>query len=108
MRRAVQSLLHQLVYSPTHVQTTQIAIVLTHAQEDNGYAGGVNHTNEGTNHVANSITFGDDKAIKPTAFALSIHELRGEVTSLGNRVCAYKSLATVSYTHLTLPTKRIV
>ena len=54
---AGKPLFHQLVHGPSNVETTQITIMLTYAQEDNGNTRGMNHADERANHVTDCIAF---------------------------------------------------
>jgi hypothetical protein len=60
-------LLHQLIDSPPNVEPSQVAIVLTHAQEDDRNTSGVHHADERANHVAHGIALGDDETVHSNA-----------------------------------------
>ena len=45
-------------------QCSEIAVVLTHAEEDDWDRGGVDHAHEGADHVPHGIAFADDEACK--------------------------------------------
>jgi hypothetical protein len=60
-------LLHQLIDSPPNVEPSQVAVVLTHAQEDDGNSSSVHHADERANHVAHGVAFGDDEAVHSDA-----------------------------------------
>lgn len=56
-------LLHQFVHSPSDVQSSEVAVMLAHAQEDNGNASRVHHADKRANHVADCIALRNDEAI---------------------------------------------
>lgn len=60
-------LFHQLIHSPANIQTSQIAVMLTHAQENDWNAGSVHHADERANHVAHSVAFGNDETVHADA-----------------------------------------
>lgn len=60
-------LFHQFVHSPADVQSPQITVVLTHAQEYHRNARGVHHADERADHVAHCVALGDDEAVHADA-----------------------------------------
>jgi hypothetical protein len=60
-------LLHQLIDSPSNVEPSQVAVVLTHAQEDDGDSSSVDHADKRANHVAHCVALGDDEAVHSDA-----------------------------------------
>lgn len=62
-----KSLFHQFVHSPTNIQSSQVTVVLTYAQEYHGNASGVHHADERADHVAHCVALGDDEAVHADA-----------------------------------------
>ena len=60
-------LFHQFVHGPADIQSSQIAVVLTHAQEHHRNASGVYHTDKRADHVAHRVAFGDDETVHADA-----------------------------------------
>lgn len=60
-------LFHQFVHGPADVQTPQITIVLTNAQEHHRNTGGVHHADKRADHVAHRVALGDDEAVHADA-----------------------------------------
>ena len=60
-------LFHQFVHGPADVQTPQITIVLTNAQEHHRDTGGVHHADKRADHVAHRVALGDDEAVHADA-----------------------------------------
>lgn len=54
---------HKLIDSPSNVQSSQISIMLSNAQEHDRDSGSVDHADESANHVAHCVAFGDDETI---------------------------------------------
>jgi len=60
-------LLHQLIDSPANIKPSQVAVMLTNAQENDGNTSGVYHTDKRSNHVAHGVALGDDEAVHSNA-----------------------------------------
>lgn len=60
---ALLHLLHQFIYSPSDVQTSQVTVVLSNPEEDHRDASGMYHADQSPHHVADSIALRDDEAI---------------------------------------------
>lgn len=54
---------HQQANGPSDVQSAEITIMLTGAQEDDGDACGKDHTDQGPYHVTYRVAFTDDEAV---------------------------------------------
>lgn len=56
-------LFHQLIDSPANVEPSQVAVMLTHTQENDWNASSVHHADKCANHVAHSVALGNDEAV---------------------------------------------
>ena len=54
------------------------------------------------------IDWGDDTILVTSQFSDAYTATKREITKLENKLGAFSTVIPVSYTHLTLPTKRIV
>lgn len=67
--------------------------MLSYADEKDRHIGGVDETDQRSNHVAHRVALGDDEAVESADGA----ERRVEVARLGDGVCSHKGLCAIQY-----------
>jgi hypothetical protein len=60
-------LFHQLIDGPPNVEPSQVAVMLSHSQEDDGNTSSVDHADKRANHVPYGVALGNDEAVHTNA-----------------------------------------